>query len=213
MILNHIKLGINEVIYFDYEGQPLPLRPITSLEMDDSFYKALGYTPTKIAKFVVELKLSVIKPKEAIELSNEGYAALQKYYNDINYWFVYHGMKDFQDEKFKEPDYTKDERFPKGFYMVQKMNHVHKIAFLLLSHSNAPKEAIKEFVKTPAGNNLGTFIFYLNVPLTDASWKLTNLQRDFLYYSKLGDIKRINRGNISVSGEGMSWDEFKREYL
>jgi len=213
MILNHIKLGINEVIYFDYEGQPLPLRPITSLETDESFYKALAYTPTKIAKFVVELKLSIIKPKEAIELSNDGYAALQKYYNDINYWFVYHGMKDFQDEEFKEPDYTKDEQFPKGFYTVQKMNHVHKIANLILSHSNAPKEVIKEVIKTPKGKNLGTFLFYLNVPLTDASWKLTNLQKDFLYYSKLGDIQRINRGSISVSGEEMSWDEFKREFL
>lgn len=213
MILKHIKLGINEVIYFDYEGQPLSLRPITSLEMDESFYKALSYTPTKIAKFVVELKLSIIKPLEALELSNEGYAALQKYFNDINYWFVYHGMKDFQDEEFKEPDYSKDEQFPKGFYMVQKMNYVHEIANLILTHSNAPKEVIKEVIKTTEGKTLGTLIFYLNVPLTDESWKLTRIQKSFLYYSKLGQIQKINRRNISVSGEGISWDEFKGKFL
>lgn len=206
--LKYIKLGINEVIYFDYDGEPLPLRPITSLEMDESFFNALSNTTTKIAKFVVELKLSIIKPQEVIELSNEGYAALQKYHNNLDYWFVYHGMKDFRDEEFRQPDFTKDNEFPKGYYLIRKMNHIHKIASLILTHSNAPKEVIKEIIKTKGGKRLGTLVFYLNTPLTDQAWKLTDLQKDFLYYTKLGMNRGAKEDIVSVSGETVKLGDF-----
>ena len=207
--LKYVKLGINETIYYDYEGNQVPLRPITSIELDDCFFRGLKFAPTNIAKFVVELKLGIAKPKGVINLSNEGYAELVQYYRSVNYWIVYHAMKDFQEEWFKEPS-NEDQEIPKGYYKVLEMRHVHEMSRLVLSHSTAPEEVIKEVIKTKRGKVLGTLVFNLNVPLTDQAWKLTDLQKQFLYYTKTGGVKKKNV-DISISGETMKLSDFIKQ--
>ncbi|KKK72965.1 hypothetical protein LCGC14_2898590 [marine sediment metagenome] len=92
--LRHIKLGVKEVFYFDYDGNALPLRPISSYELDDCFYKALEYATPKVADLVIKLRLKLIEKSEEVDFSNQDYLSLQKHYDAISYWIVFHSMKD-----------------------------------------------------------------------------------------------------------------------
>jgi len=208
-ILKHIKLGTKEVLYYPYaEGkQPLPLRPISTWELDDCFYKALEDTPDNIADFIVKVKLDLIDKKTNINVENTGYIKLMKFYNSIDYWIVYYSMKDFQDKQFSLPDYTEIDSFPKGFYEVMKMIGVHKIAKFVLSSSIRSEDVIKEIFKDEAGKEVASIYLYLNVPLAEMG-DITKLQRDFMIYSKL-HLGKIVKGEArkqkySISGEKMT---------
>lgn len=208
-ILQHIRLGTKEVLYYPYnEGKdPLPLRPISSYEMDQCFYNSLEFTTEKIAHYVVNLRLNLIEGKERIKLSNKGYSELIKFYDRVNYWVVYFSMKDFQNKEFSKPNFDKIDNFPKGFYIVREMNEVHKIANFVIHASNGGKTVIKEIFKDELGKELAYNIFYLNQELAPLD-KITKLQKEFLVYSK-GNIKRVLAGDIakerlSISGEKMT---------
>jgi len=208
-ILKHIKLGTKEVLYFNYVGRfPLPLRPLSSWELDDCFYKALKEAPSKIASFLVDLKLDLLKDDVKINLSNEGYAELRKYYDSIDYWIVYHAMKDFQDEWFRQPDFETD--IPKGFEKIKEMQEIHKIAAFVYDTSYQPREVIEKIFKDKYGREVAYCVFYLKVPLADIP-DLTKLQRDYLLYSK-GKLPQIMEGaakekSYSISGEEMTFQE------
>jgi hypothetical protein len=194
-MIRHISLGTNEVIYYNYFGEQLPLRPISTFELDDCFYNALKFADEEIADLVVKIKLRLIKPKTIIEFDNNRYAELQKYYSSIDYWIVFFSMKNFQDEEFAKPiDGT-----PNGLHLVRKMRDIHKIARFILDASYQPKEIIREIVTSDDGKVVASIVFNLNVPLTDYS-KMTKLQRDFLVFSKLGGGKTRK---ISKSGDKM----------
>jgi len=178
-MIKHISLGTTEVYQYDYFGESLPLRPISSVELDECFYNTLKFLGAEVSNLVVKLKLSLVKPKEEIELDNQKLAVLQKYYNEVDYWIVFFAMKDFQDEEFS----TTVSGIPKGFHLVKKMRKVHEIAKIVLGFSYQPEEVIKEIIKSDEGEILANVIFTLNVPLTEIS-KMTKLQRDFLLYSR-----------------------------
>jgi hypothetical protein len=150
-LIKHIKLGTSEVLYYPYtEGkQPLPLRPISSWELDDCFYRALNNTPDKIADFIVKVKLDLIDRKTNINVENSGYVKLMRFYNEIDYWIVYYAMKDFQDSEFSVNNFDTGE--PYGINIVKKMLDVHKISKFVLTASYQPKEIIKEIIRDEQG--------------------------------------------------------------
>ena len=210
-ILKHIKLGTSEVLYYPYaEGKyPLPLRPISSWELDDCFYRALENTPSNIADFIVKVKLDLIDRKTNINVENTGYVKLMKFYNSIDFWIVYYAMKDFQDEEFSVPDFNNDE-IPKGLEEVKKMKEVHEIAKFVMTASTGSDEVFKQVFKDDLGKELGYLILFLNKPLADAK-DITKLQRDFMVFSK-GELPKIVKGDIKkpkyiISGEKMTVKE------
>ena len=70
-VLRHIKLGVKEVFYYDYDGNALPLRPISSYELDDCFYKALEYATPNVADLVIKLrKINLLGEIGKLRLSN-----------------------------------------------------------------------------------------------------------------------------------------------
>lgn len=213
-LLKHIQLGTDEVFYYPYShGQePLPLRPLSSVEEDDCFYKALEGSPRKIAEFVVKIRTQTIKPQANIDLDNKALAKLQKFHDLIDYWVVYHAMKDFQDDEFQYPAFNEPEEYPKGFYAVRKMNDVHKIANKVLNASDQPKDVIKETIETPSGKEAAIIFHYFNQPLAKKIGDLTKAQKKFIIYSK-GELKKMKKDaeisrKYSISGKTMTLGEF-----
>jgi len=215
-VIKHIKLGTDEVLYYPYEGnQTLPLRPISSYEQDDCYYKALENAPTKIADFLVKLKLGLIDKDRKVNLSNEGYSNLQKFYDTIDYWTVFHAMKDFQDETFKQPDFMREGGFPSGLYQVQRMTDVHEIALFVLNSCFRKQEIIKEIFEDEEGRDVAYFLYIFNQPLNKIG-ELTKLQRSYIIYSK-NKLPRVMSGKklekrLSLSGESMTMKELMEEF-
>jgi len=193
-ILRHIKLGVNEVFYYDYDGNALPLRPISSYELDDCFYKALDYATPEVANLIVKIRLKLIKKIDEIDFSNQDYLSLQKHYDTISYWVVFYSMKDFQDEDFSIPIYEDSELLPKGMFQIRKMSYIHDMANIIVNSSYRPKEYIKQIIKDEVGKEVAYLVLYFNVPLSDIS-NITKLQRDFLIYSK-GEITKVKASDI-----------------
>jgi len=194
--LRHIKLGVNEVFYYDYDGNALPLRPISSYELDDCFYQALTYATANVANLVIKLRLKIIKKSQNVDFTNEDYLSLQRHYDSISYWIVFHSMKDFQDEDFSIPAFENDEVLPKGMFEIRKMNHIHNIASLVVNSSYRPKEFVKQIIKDGLGKEVAYLTLYFNVPLATIP-DITRLQRDFLVYSK-GEIIRTKNANAKT---------------
>jgi len=184
-MIKHITLGTDEVFHYNYFGEMLPLRPISSYELDDCFYRALIGATEQIAELVVKLKLGQIKKDQEIPIDNKKLAELKRYFDALDYWIVYYGMKDFQEETFSILD-------------VKKMRSVHAISMEILTYSYQPKEVIQEIVRDEAGKNIATIIFTLNVPLGKLS-ELTKLQRDFLILAKIE--KQTPHKDISKTGD------------
>ena len=213
-ILRHIKLGVKEVFYYDYDGNALPLRPISSYELDDCFYKALDYATPKVADLVIKLRLKLKEGNDEVDFSNEDYLSLQKHYDAISYWVVFHSMKDFQDEDFKIPIWEDDEILPKGMFQIRQMNHIHNIANFIVNSSYRPKEFVKQIVKDEIGREIAYLTLYFNVPLANIP-DITRLQREFLVYSK-GEITKVKASDVykdkyEWSGEKLTIGElFKR---
>lgn len=212
-VIKHITLGTDEVLYYPYnEGkEPLPLRPISSFEFDQCFYKALEFAPNRISNLVIQLKLKLIKPSREIDVTDEGYAQLQAFYDSIDYWVVYFAMKDFQDKWFQKPDYDTEEAHPRGFYKILRMIDVHEIANYILDSSYQNKEVIQEVFKDELGREVAYMYFYLKVPLTDIK-NMTKLQRDYLINAK-GEMRKISLGKSKedgyiISGEKMTVKDF-----
>lgn len=192
-MIKHISLGTKEVFYYDYNGEQLPLRPISSLELDNSFNNSLINTSEEIVEILVKFKLSLVKPNTKVDIDNKKYSELKRCYQEIDFWIVYYAMKDFQDEDFSKPK----DGIPFGITLVKKMTDIHKIAKEVLGYSYQPKEVIKEIVKDEEGKTIANIVFYLNVPLTDFA-SMTKLQRDFLILSK---IKPKEEHSISKTGD------------
>jgi len=188
-ILRHIKLGVKEVFYYDYDGNALPLRPISSYELDDCFYKALEGATPKVADLVIKLRLKLKEGNQEVDFSNQDYLSLQRHYDAISYWAVFHSMKDFQDEDFSIPIVKDGEILPKGIFHVRKMNYIHEIANDIINASHRPKALIKQLIRDKNGRNIATLVFYLNIPLANFP-DMTKLQRDYLIYYK-GEITKV----------------------
>lgn len=194
--LRHIKLGVNEVFYFDYDGNALPLRPISSYELDDCFYKALDYATPKVADLVIKLRLKTIKKSKEVDFSNQDYLSLQKHYDAISYMVVFHSMKDFQDEDFSIPISQNGEILPKGMFQIREMNYIHNIANIIVNSSYRPKEYIKQIIKDELGKTVAYLVLYFNIPIANIN-DITRLQRDFIVYSK-GEMTKVKASDVKT---------------
>lgn len=203
--LRHIKLGVKEVFYYDYDGDALPLRPISSYELDDCFYEALSNATSRVADLVVKLRLKLIDKADEIDFSNKDYLSLQRHYDAISYWIVFHSMKDFQDEDFKIPIYQENELLPKGMFQIRKMSHIHNMANTIINSSYKPKEFLKQIIKDGLGREVAYLTLYFNVPLAQIN-DITKLQKNFLIYSKGEIIKAsdIKTKQYEFSGEKLT---------
>jgi len=200
-ILRHIKLGISERLYYDYRGEALPLRPISSWEYDQCFSRSLKYATKETAEILVKTKIDLIDLKKEIDLNNELYSQFFNFYNEVDYWIVYFSMKDFQSEDFSKPDFNRQfsvdfedyESFlPKGFYIIKRMDFVHKISAFIMNASTRPIEVLREVIKSDSGKVLATIHYNLNVPITDKAWEITPLQSKFIVLSHPDALKHYD---------------------
>ena len=206
-ILRHIKLGVKEVFYYDYDGNALPLRPISSYELDDCFYKALQLATPEVADLVIKLRLNLKEGNQEVDFTNQDYLSLQKHYNTISYWVVFHSMKDFQDEDFLIPIYQDGELLPKGMFQIREMNYIHDISNIVVNSSYRPKDVIKKIIKDESGKEIAYLVLYFNIPLSNIP-DSTKLQIDYLIYSK-GEITKVRASDIKTkqyefSGESIT---------
>ena len=191
-ILKYIKLGTNLKEWFNYDGCPLPIRPLSTYEMDEILGKIIteGITQ-KTFNSIYKIKFNLFNPLEKVKVSQQNYLEYFKYLNIIDYWMVFHSMKDFQDEDFSKPDYSEEfrdeyddwtEDTPKGFYIVRKMKFVHQLAKDIQDMTSQPLAKLSQTLKNKSGKILASMVFTYHLPLVNEAWKLTPLQEDFLYY-------------------------------
>jgi len=215
-ILKYITLGTGNVLYYPYNygKEPLPVRSLSSFELDECYYNSLEKcTDNRVASFVVKYRIQMIKGKDKVDLSNELYRELLEFYNEIDYWIVYYGMKDFQNPEFSMPDYDNYGK-PKGFSIVKDMIEVHAIATFILSASTQSEDVIKEIFEDGMGREVASLIYYLKIPLGEFS-KLTRLQKKFLIYVN-GHIHSLTEDEIKEkyvrSDEVMTYEELLERF-
>ena len=166
-----IREGIKIKDFFNYDGTMIPLRPVTSFELDEARWNGYNFVDPKLARLLVNIKLGKYKIIDELkDYSVEIYSNIDKFDAEIEYWIVFHSMKDFRDESFSIDD-------------VRKMRYVHEMAKFILDMSSAPRDVVLELVKTPDGEQLARIIYEYNVPLVSELWKLTDLQHEFLIWS------------------------------
>lgn len=215
-LIKHIQLGTSEVLYYYYDGRdPLPVRPISSFELDQCYYKALEYAPNKVAHLVVNIRMGLIDKKRTVNLTSEGYSSLLKFYDTVNYWIVYYAIKDFQDEDFSKPNYDEIEENPNGFYLLRKMNEVHEIANFVMNASHQNEDVVKEIFIDDFGREIAYKIYVLKQPLAELG-KMTSLQKEYILYTH-NHLPQIIKGlakksTYSISGETMTVEEFATQF-
>ena len=195
-ILKYIKLGTSAKEWFNYDGKPLPIRPLSTYEIDEIMLKVLkeGISQTTFDA-LYKVKLNLIEPDEKVDVNQDNYTEFFYYFNLIDYWTVYFSMKDYQNEDFSKPDfdgeYEKDyndwsKDLPKGYYLVRKMKFVHKMATDIRNMTSQPPTKLVEFLNNDDGKLLASMVFRFHQPLVSEAWKITPLQDNFLYYSRPG---------------------------
>lgn len=221
-IIKYIKLGTSAKEWFNYDGQALPIRPLSSYEIDEIMLKIIeDGIPPIIFQSLYKVKMNLIEEDETIDITPQNYAHFFAYYNEIDYWTVYYSMKDFQEEDFSKPDidceFQKDYedwdvRHPKGYYIVRKMKYVHEIAKDIKNMTSQPLIKLTGILSNKDGKVLASMIHRFHQPLASEAWKLTPLQEQFIYYSRPGapmiikDIEEIP----GISGT-MSLKEFSEK--
>lgn len=194
-ILKYIKLGTNAKEWFNYDGEPLPIRPLSTYELDLILEKIIreGITQ-KTFSSIYKIKHNLIDKENVIPTKKEDYIEFFHYLNIIDFWTVYYAMKDFQPEKFSQPDFEGEfeddtdwhQNYPKGFFIVKKMKYVHKIAEDINYMTSQPLIKLRQILKNDRGKILASTVHIFHVPLTNEAWKLTPLQETFLVYSEPG---------------------------
>lgn len=213
-MLKYITLGTDCKEYFFYDGKPLPIRPLSSYELDQAFIKAVESVSPLIFSSVMNLKLN-IKENIDIKLDKNNYKDFMSYYNEVDYWIVYFAIKDFQEEDFSFPDYGReheedfedwDPKKPIGYYYVRKMKYVHEISKDVMSMTSQPPDKLMEVLTNASGKALATLVHVFHQPLNSKAWKLTPLQIHFILYSRPGapyvvksveDLPGVKKGKYS----------------
>lgn len=191
-ILEHIRLGTDYKEWFNYDGEPLPIRPLSTYEIDEIIKKVIreGISPQTYDS-IIKLKLNILSPEQKRDISISDYQEYLTYFNEIDYWIVYYAMKDFQPEKFSKPDFDGDfqefknwdENNPKGYYIVKKMKYVHDIAKDVKNMTSQPTTVLMEVLENKTGQALASLVYRYHVPLANKAWELTPLQTYFLIFS------------------------------
>lgn len=213
-MIKYIALGTDCKEYFNYDGKPLPIRPLSTFELDQAFLKAIEGVSPLIFDSVIKLKLGVIEDDKQINFDKNTYKDFLKYYNEIDYWVVYFSIKDFQEEDFSFPDFDGEfadkfddwkEDKPKGYYLVRNMKYVHKLSSDIIQMTSQPVEKLMEVLANAEGKVLATMVHSFHQPLASEAWKLTPLQTTFIFYTRPGapqilknveDLPGIKRGTI-----------------
>jgi len=219
-ILKYIKLGTDYKEYFNYDGSPLPIRPLSTYELDLALRNAIKGISPLVFDIVVKMKLHLLESNEEVDLSKTDYIQLLNYWNEIDYWTVYFSMKDFQPEEYSIPDYEgefKDDfedwrpDYPKGYYITRKMKYIHKIAEDINNMTSQPKRNLMEILKNKAGKVLGTMIHQFHIPLVSEAWKITPLQTDFIYYTRSGAPEIIDSVEDLPGIKGGTFEEIMQQ--
>jgi len=167
-LLRYIRGGIHKIVHFNYDGHDLKLRPLRSIELDDAKCKGYRYVTPKMAKLLLNIYIGKIDPTEMHdEYPVEMYENFDKYYREIEYWIVYHSMKDFMPSDFSIDD-------------VRKMRYVHDIAKKVLSTISSDSETITRVLYSDEGKEIVRLITIFNVPLATIN-DLTPLQEEVYY--------------------------------
>ena len=183
-ILKYIKLGTNAKEWFNYDGESLPIRPLSTHEMDSILEKIIreGITQ-KTFSSVYKIKHKLIDKETVIITTKEDYLEFFHYLNEIDYWTVYYAMKDFQEEDFSQPNFKEERHYPNGYYIVKEMKYVHQLAQDIQYMTSQPLIKLRQTLKNNRGKILASTIHTYHVPLANEAWKLTPLQESFLRYS------------------------------
>lgn len=183
-ILKYIKLGTNAKEWFNYDGEALPIRPLSTYELDSILEKIIeeGITQQTFES-IYKIKYKLMDKESVVLTKKEDYLQFFHYLNEIDYWIVYNAMKDFQDESFSQPDFEKDKHYPNGYYIVKEMKYVHNIAEDIQSMTSQPLIKLKQVLQNNRGKVLASTVHTFHVPLANEAWKLTPLQETFLRYS------------------------------
>lgn len=220
-MLKYIALGTDCKEYFNYDGKPLPIRPLSTYELDQAFLKAVEGVSPLIFNTIIKMKLDVLDENYFIDLDKNNYKEFVKYYNESDYWIVYSAIKDFQDESFSLPDfdceYEQDyddwnPEKPKGYYLVRKMKYIHQLSKDIMSMSSRPAEEMVEVLTNSDGKILASMVHKFHQPLASQAWKLTPLQVSFIFYSRpnapqilksVDELPGFKRGTIQEITEQM----------
>lgn len=162
--LQFIRGGIKASTIFNYDGYEVVIRPISSAELDDAEEHGYELVDSKLAKLIMRVRLNDLKlTQELTEIPPEMFRNINKFYKEIDYWIVYHSMKDFQPDDFSIED-------------VRKMRHVHTMSKDILEISAGTKGMIFRAISNVEGKRLCNIIVNMKVPLADSAWDLTPLQ-------------------------------------
>lgn len=206
-MLKYITLGTDCKEYFNYDGQPLPIRPLSTYEVDQIMVETVGKIHSSIFDSTIKFKLKIID--DEVELNKENYQSYLNFNAEIDYWTVYYGMKDFQPEEFSMPDYSGefenkfedwDEDKPKGYYIVRNMKYVHDIAKDVTNMTTRTTPEVLEILKNSNGIILATMLHRFHQPLASEAWKLTPLQTKFILYSRPDAPVEVNPEDIGFAG-------------
>lgn len=216
-LYKYVTQGVNAKEFFNYEGNPLPIRPLTTYEMDQVFLKVIkeGITQT-IFDSLIKVKLNLVASDEKIKVKKSDFFDFVNFYNELDYWMVYFAVKDFQ-EDFEEPDFKGEfkndfddwsPQKPRGYYIVRKMQKIHDIAEKIKGMTTAPTDALVEFIRNAKGQLLASIIYRAHVPLASEAWKLTPLQTKFLLNTRPdGPVILKDKGELPGVKAGMTVKE------
>jgi len=166
-----VERGIdNTYFFFDPSlSEPLKYRAITRSEHEEIKAEAMRIIDNpRIAKILIDWLLDREIEEEEEDLSVESYLELRKYYFEVALLTCYNGTKDFQPD-----NYTLD-------MLRSSFVDVMDLCVQILEKSMAKRKEVVEMLQTVDGTNLATIVYRLNVPITDAVWKLTPVQLLFL---------------------------------
>ena len=170
-IIDYIRDGIHAHDFFNYDGHLLKIRPLRSVEIDDAKIKGYKYVDPRLAKMLINIYIGKFDVKKLhSEFPPSMYENFDKYYREIDYWIVFHAMKDFAGD-----DFTIDD--------VRLMRYVHDISKLVLSMTSSDSKTIKRILRTEDGEKIAHHIYTFNIPLVSTVRDMTPIQETFLYQS------------------------------
>jgi len=178
--LDYIRLGIRAREIFFYNDISITLRPLTSMEIDEAQNMACDeIDDVRLIKTITDIKLGKTDLMDKMPTNPEFYAKIRRFYNTIDYWLVYYAMKDFMPKDFSIDD-------------VEKMQYVHEIAERVIKICGKQSKEVIETIRTADGQELATIVHKYHIPLTNEAWKLTPLQKEFLYWTGENAPKVVN---------------------
>ncbi len=182
-------------------SEAIPYRAITRYEHEIAKIEAMSNCSVPVMEFMADQAALTLEPIKTKELTAEEILEYQTYMFDLMVKIVYYGTRDFQ-----KPEYS--EQVIKDSYM-----DVLGLSQEILNASIRPKEEVIQLINSIDGKNLLTIHYNLGVPLTDAAWKLTPLQVQFLYKGKI-QATAPKKAAPTITQEELSKDPEKvKEYL